>query len=104
MIKHIVAFRFRDTVNESERRQLLFDQNEVPKHFPKMKNWTMGRNISKRDDTFTHAFVVEFDSEEGLLEYLNSEEHERFVSERFRPVIEKRAIVTYVVDHDIGLL
>ena len=60
-----------------------------------MKNWQDGRNISKRDQTFEYAFVVEFESESELLAYLNSQEHERFVRERFRPHIEARAIVRF---------
>ena len=100
MIKHIVAFRFKENVQEDVVKELLAEQNDFPNRFPGMKNWTMGRNISKRDDTFTHAFVVEFDSEKDLVEYLNSEEHERWVREKFRPVIEKRAIVSYVVPEE----
>ena len=95
MIKHMVVFRFKDDIPEREREKLLEEQMDFPNRFPKMRNWSMGRNISKRDDTFTYGFVVEFESEKDLLEYLNSEAHESFVKNRFRPCVEKRAIVSY---------
>lgn len=95
MIKHIVAFRFKHGISESKVKSILEEQGEFPKRFPKMRNWTMGKNISKRDDTFTYAFVVEFESEKDLTDYLNSEEHESWVRDKWRPFIEKRAIVSY---------
>ena len=69
--------------------------SEFPKRWPAMQRWTLGRNISQRDSTFPYAFVVEFESEKELRDYLNSEAHEAYVRERWRPVIEQRAIVSY---------
>ena len=95
MIKHIVAFRFKAEVSVEEKYAVLEELNEFPKRWPAMRRWSLGRNISKRDNTFTHAFVVEFETEQDLLDYLNSDEHERYVRERWRLVIEQRAILSY---------
>lgn len=97
-VKHVCAFRFRDDVSATDRQQMLDDLADFPREFPSMKNWTLNRNISKRDDRFSHAFVVEFDSIDLLVSYLNSESHERFVKERFRPIISERGIVTLEAD------
>ena len=95
MIRHVVAFRFRPEVPEEERQQLIAELNELPSQFPAMQRWALGRNVSKRDDTFSHAFSVEFEAESALVSYLDSERHERFVRERFRPLVEDRAIVSF---------
>lgn len=97
MIKHMVAFRFREDVDEADRQAVLDELNDFPGHYPTMRRWALGENISNRDDTFSHAFTVEFASEAELLAYLGSERHERFVRERFRPRIAARAIVSFEV-------
>ena len=97
MIRHVVAFRFRDEVDAGARQAMVDELNSFPSQFPAMQRWALGENISQRDDTFTHAFIVEFDTEDELLAYLNSERHERFVQERFRPQIAGRAIVSFEV-------
>lgn len=96
MIRHVVAFRFRQDVPEEERAELLAELEALPEIFPAMRRFALGENISRRDDTFGHAFSVEFESEEALVAYLDSEEHEHFVRERFRPRVEGRAIVSFV--------
>lgn len=97
MIKHMVAFRFKPGVTEADRTRLLAELNDFPRRFQTMKRWSLGTNISRRDDTFTHGFTVEFDTEDELVAYLGSEAHERFVTEHFRPLIEQRAIVSLSV-------
>lgn len=95
LIKHIVAFRFRPDVPDETVKAILEELTTFPQRFPAMKRWTLGPNISKRDTTFTHAFVVEFDTEKELTDYLDSDEHETFIIERWRPNIEQRAIISF---------
>jgi 2,3-dihydroxy-p-cumate/2,3-dihydroxybenzoate 3,4-dioxygenase len=95
VIRHTVAFRFRPEVSDDDRRATIDELNSFPSFYPAMRRWALGANISQRDDTFTYAFNVEFDSEAELLAYLNSERHEEFVRERFRPRVEARAIVSF---------
>lgn len=97
MIRHIVTFTFAPDVPEAGRRSLLDELETFPDRFPAMRGWSLGRNVSQRDDTYEWAFVVDFADEASLLAYLNSEPHETFVAERWRPVVARRAITTYAV-------
>ncbi|MER7169312.1 Dabb family protein [Micromonospora sp. NPDC000207] len=94
MITHMLVFRFRDDLPPGTAESVLAELETFPDTYPAMRNWRSGVNVSTRDTSMTHGFVVEFDSEQDLLAYLNSESHERFVRERWRPVIERQAIVT----------
>ena len=94
MVRQIVLFRFRDDVSEADRDSLLAELDGFPDEFPQMRNWMCGVNRSARDDRFSHAFVVDFDSDADLQAYLSSERHETFVHDRWRPIIAERAIVT----------
>ena len=95
LIRHIVVFRFQDGVPDADRVDLLAGLRALPERFPVMREFTMGVNQSRRDDRFTHGFTAEFDDFDSLDWYLESEEHERFVAEEFRPLIAERAIVSF---------
>lgn len=102
MIRHVVAFRFRPEVAEDDRQAMIDELNTFPSFYPAMQRWALGRNVSRRDDTFTHAFSVEFATEADLVAYLDSDRHEAFVRERFRPWVEARAIVSFEEPGDGG--
>ena len=63
-----------------------------------MRSFSVGVNESHRDQRYTHGFTVEFADFDELDVYLTSEEHERFVADRFAPVVAERAIVSFAVD------
>ncbi|MCF8542001.1 MAG: VOC family protein [Candidatus Nanopelagicales bacterium] len=98
MIKHVVAFRFKDDVDDVARQSILDEVSAFPSHYPQMHNFTLGTNISSREQRMTHAFMIEFADEASLMEYLGSERHETFVRERWRPVIESQSIAALDVD------
>jgi hypothetical protein len=95
MIRHIVVFRFKNGVDDRVKEKLIDEYNSFPAKFPSMHNFSFGKNISERDNTFEYGFCVEFENEGALKSYLSSKEHEEHVVERFRPVIESRAIFSY---------
>jgi Stress responsive A/B Barrel Domain len=98
MMRHIVLFRFRDDVPEETLRAVLAELETFPAKYPAMRNWTSGANVSTRDSSLTNGFVVDFPTEQDLLDYLHSNSHERFVRERWRPVIERQVIVSFRYD------
>ncbi|WP_456698502.1 Dabb family protein [Aeromicrobium sp. P5_D10] len=97
MIKHMVLFAFNEDVDGEQQQAILDELNELPSRYPAMQNWSCGQNISNRNTTLkmTHAFVVEFAQEQDLLDYLHSDGHEEFVTNRWRQVILHQVIVSY---------
>ncbi|MEV4844597.1 Dabb family protein [Micromonospora matsumotoense] len=94
MITHLLVFRFRDDLPPGAAESVLAELETFPSRYPAMRNWRSGVNVSTRDTSMTHGFVVEFPTEQDLLDYLHSDSHERFVRERWRPVIARQAIVS----------
>ncbi|MDG4772449.1 Dabb family protein [Solwaraspora sp. WMMD792] len=90
----MLAFKFRDDLPDGVAESVLAELDTFPTKYPAMRNWRSGVNVSTRDTTMTHGFVVEFATEQDLLDYLHSESHERFVRERWRPVVERQVIVS----------
>ena len=98
MIRHILLFSLDSTKEDRVRNALLEALSHFPNQFPSMKMFQIGLNTSDRDREFEYAMTMEFVNKFSLDEYLHSEFHERFVNERFRPLITKRAIVTIEVE------
>lgn len=97
MIRHCVLFSFKPTAPKEACEALLREYVTFPQIHKKMRNFTLGKNISQRDHSFEYAFNVDFDNEQDLKDYLNTREHEEHVVERFRPLVSARAIVSYEV-------
>ncbi|MGY4596942.1 hypothetical protein ACVWXL_004688 [Bradyrhizobium sp. GM22.5] len=95
MIRHMVLFTLKPQIDDQAKTSVLEGLAELPKHYPEMRHFGLGENISERDQTFSHVMTMEFDTREQLQTYLKSERHEEFVKTIFRPNIERRAIASY---------
>ena len=95
MVKHMVVFRFKPDTPVEVQAELLKSMGELPIHFPAMKRFGLGVNVSERDQKYSHAMTMEFDTVDELKAYLNSEYHEGSTASRFKPLIQERAIVSY---------
>ena len=67
---------------------------ELPSHFPTMRHFEFGKNVSERDQTFSYGMTVAFETDDQLHAYLKSELHEGMVRQYFAPIVDRRAIVT----------
>lgn len=94
MMRHVVAFRFKDSVSPDQAQAILDQLSTFPDLHPQMRNWSLGSNVSTRDQSMSHSFMVEFDDEAALMTYLSSQAHESFVTQVWRPAIERQTIVT----------
>jgi catechol 2,3-dioxygenase-like lactoylglutathione lyase family enzyme len=95
MIRHTLSFRFADSVDAATREAVLAELRSFPQHYPTMRGFLLGENISTRDHTFTHTMAVDFDSQDDLVAYLTSDSHETFVRATWRPVIAQQAITSF---------
>lgn len=95
MIRHTLSFRFKDEAAAADRTAILAELATFPHVYPQMRTWALRDNISTRDRSLPHVMVIEFDSAADLRAYLESDSHERFVRERWRPAIAQQAIVAY---------
>ena len=93
----MLFFSFQPTATPQQRQSMLQDFAAVAASFPQIKKLELGENGSRRDDRYTHAMTMQFESFADLDAYLHSERHEAFVSTRFRPLVSHRAIVSMAV-------
>lgn len=97
MIRHVVTFSFDAGASTGARDAILAELDTFPQRFPAMQGWALGPNTSPRDRTYDWIFVVDFATQDDLVAYLSSEAHERFVAEKWRPVVSHRAITSFEI-------
>ena len=95
MIRHVVLFSFKDHLSDEVADEVLTGLNRFPEKFGAMQRFGLGRNLSRRDATFTHVMTMEFQTLQDLADYLDSEQHEHFVASVFKPNVSRRAIASY---------
>ena len=98
MIRHLLLFSLNEDVADNVRERMLYNLARFPQEFSEICGWEMGANASNRDDTYDYGVTMTFARQEDLAAYLNSDEHERFVREEFRPIVSRRAIVSFESD------
>ena len=94
MIKHVVAFKLKPMPAEQEEA-LLSAFNALSGQIPELHALTMGRNVSDRDQTYTHCLVSELDDMAAVGRYLVHPAHEAAIKDHLAAVMESRMIVDY---------
>jgi len=94
VIKHVVAFRLENQTPEQERA--MHDAfGSLLGNIPEILAFSMGRNISPRDDRFTHSLVSEFADMDAVMAYVNHPLHQDVVKTHLAPFMTDRAIIDY---------
>lgn len=90
----MLMFRLKTGADPAACEAMLSELAAFPARYPAMRNFALGANSSKRDDRFSHAMTIEFETWSDLDAYLSGADHERFVAQTFRPLVDERAIAS----------
>lgn len=95
-LKHAVFFKFKDDAAEEQIKKVEAAFAALPSKIAAIKDFEWGVNNSpeKHDEGFTHCFMVTFESEEGLQQYLPHHDHKAFV-EVLKPVLDKVRVLDF---------
>jgi hypothetical protein len=79
-IFHVVAFKFKESVTEAQKKEVQEAFAELKKSIPEIVSLDYGTNISpeKFNQGFTHSWVLTFASEKDRDAYLVHPEHKKF--------------------------
>ena len=96
MIKHIVMWKFKDTVSVAEqqemKRQLLALQGRVPS----LTAIEVGMDFSKKEPSMDMVLYSEFQTKADLQAYATHPEHLKVVA-FVKPLVCDRAVVDYEI-------
>ena len=95
MIKHIVCFKFKPEASAEDVQGTLAALDALPGQIPWVRNWSLGKNLSTRDQTYDYALHCDFADDTELQNYLRHPAHEAVARERLARFWASRAIVDY---------
>lgn len=95
-LMHAVFFKFKDEADPATVRQIENAFAALPSKIDAIKAFEWGVNNSPegKEDGFTHAFMLTFDSEAGREAYLPHPDHQAFV-EIVMPVLDKVRVLDF---------
>ena len=95
-LRHAVFIKFKDDASPEDIKTIEDAFAELPSKIDAIKEFEWGLNNSpeKKDEGFTHCFMVTFDSEEGREQYVPHAEHKAFV-DILLPVLDKVRVLDF---------
>jgi hypothetical protein len=94
MIQHILLWSYREGLDEEERIRLEGELTRLPERVSSLRKLEWGPVVGGRNQSFTHCFVMHFDSMEGLQEYATHPEHVAFATP-FRNACSAQVVVDF---------
>jgi hypothetical protein len=95
-IQHILQWSYQDEVPAEERARLEAELEKLPERVPSLRGLEWGPVVGGRNQSFTHCFVMYFDSMEGLADYTAHPEHVRFAGP-FREACAAQVVTDFEV-------
>ena len=78
MIRHILLWSYKPETPPAERARLEAELASLPDRVPALRHVEWGPIVGGRNQSFSHGFIMQFDSMDGLTEYTTHAEHIRF--------------------------
>ena len=97
VVRHVVAFQFKDDVPEHQREQAVKDFLELKNRIPEIRKFEGGQDISVEGHNkgFTHCFVLTFEHVAGRDAYLPHPAHLEVVKKN-KPLMKDLFVFDYV--------
>ena len=101
MIQHIMLWTYKDGVAEEERVHIESELMALPERVPSLLRVEYGPVVGGRNQSFSHCFVMHFESMDGLNEYVTHLAHVRFAGP-FREACAVQVVVDFEETADGG--
>ncbi|MEA2573117.1 MAG: hypothetical protein QOH93_415 [Chloroflexia bacterium] len=95
-IQHILQWSYKDEVPAEERARIEVELERLPVLVPSLRHLEWGPVVGGRNQSFTHCFVMYFDTMEGLAEYATHPGHVRFAGP-FREACAMQVVTDFEV-------
>ncbi len=101
MIRHIVLFRFRPDLSNTEIRTVFEAIGALKQHIPQIRQYSWGECMSPENlhKGFLHGFTMDFESAGDRDTYLHHVRHEALVADIILPSLENGSESAMVFDY-----
>ncbi len=96
ILRHVVAFRFKDTVTDAQIGDLVVSARRLKVTIPQIRGLEWGPNNSPENFNkgLTHCFLLTFESEEDRAVYLSHPAHEAFGA-KLGPLLDDLLVIDF---------
>jgi hypothetical protein len=97
MIRHVVAFRWKEGTSPEDVDRIRDALNELPAVIPEIRSYTLGPDLGVGQGTWDIALVAEFDDTAAWKVYDEHPQHAQVRSELILPLVADRATVRFEI-------
>jgi len=95
MIRHVVMFRWNDTVTEADIAATSAALDALPAAIPEIAEYRHGRDLRMRPTNYDYSVIGDFASVEDYLVYRDHPVHQQFISDHITDQVADRAAVQF---------
>ena len=95
MIRHVVTFRFEDSVTDAQIAALSDALDGLPSAIPEIVAYRHGRDLGIGATNFAYAVTADFADVDGYTTYRDHPEHQRVIAEHITGRVTERAAVQF---------
>ncbi len=95
MIRHVVVFRWNDTVTEAHLAAIAAALDALPAAIPEIADYHHGADAGFNSPNFDYAVVGDFATAEEYLVYRDHPVHQRFIADHITDRVADRAAVQF---------
>lgn len=99
MYKHIILFKFKESISTTAALELLCQLGELKNKIPEIKKYSYGMNDGDNTNNlgFEYAFVMEFSSKQDRDAYQINNHHQTFINETLNSAISEAIVFDMVM-------
>jgi hypothetical protein len=95
MIRHVVTFRWNDSVTDEQLVAMSAALDALPTAIPEIVAYRHGRDLGIGATNFQYAITADFANVEDFATYRDHPEHQRFIAEHITGRVAERAAVQF---------
>jgi hypothetical protein len=97
MIRHVVVFRWNDSVTDAELTEMSAALDALPAAIAEIVDYRHGRDLGLAPANSQYAIVADFASADDFATYRDHPEHQRFIAEHITGRVADRAAVQFEI-------
>jgi hypothetical protein len=95
MIRHVVVFRWNDSVTDEQLVAMSAALDALPGAIPEVVSYRHGRDIGIGAGNFQYSITADFADADGFAAYRDHPGHQRFIAEHITGRVAERAAVQF---------
>ncbi len=95
MIRHVVMFRWNESVTEEQLAEMAAALDALPGAIPAIAAYRHGADLGLAPTNFQYAITAEFASVDDFAAYRDHPEHQRFIADHITGRVAERAAVQF---------